>query len=92
LAEHVAQQVAVDALAATRPGSDNWYARALELRVLVLDHATRAELARWTLQDHVPTALHHTLAHDYATERMRVLARTSPIALARATLYPVARA
>jgi hypothetical protein len=54
--------------------------------VLLLDHASRAELARWTLHDHVPLPLHRALAADYATERMRILARTSPIALARARL------
>lgn len=84
--EHGAQHAALDALAAARPASDTWFARALELRVLVLDHAARADLARWTLQDHVPTQLQRTLARDYATERMRVLARTSPVAVAREQL------
>jgi hypothetical protein len=83
--EHAEQHRLVDALGAARPGSERWYALVLELRVLVLDHATRAELARWTLQDLEPL-VHRRLAHDYATERMRVLARTSPMALARAAL------
>jgi hypothetical protein len=83
---HFDQSAALDGLAAARPGSATWYTRALELRVLILDHAERAELARWTLQDHVPLPLHRALARDYATERMRVLARASPIAVARAQL------
>lgn len=84
--EHGGQQVALDRLASLPAGSDGWYARALELRVDVLDHAARAELARWTLQDHVPRGLRRALAADYATERLRVLARTSPVALAKAQL------
>ena len=84
--EHARQQAALDLLALARPASDTWYARALELRVLVLDHAQQAELVRWVLQDHVPAPVLRRLAADYATERMRVLARTSPLLLARERL------
>jgi hypothetical protein len=84
--EHAAHQRKLDALSLARPGSDVWYGQALELRIGLLDHASRAELARWTLQDHVPVVLRRALASDYATERMRMLARTSPVALARARL------
>jgi hypothetical protein len=88
---HDAQQRAAIALAAVSPATSAWYERALELRVLVLDHTTRAELTRWTLQDHVPMILHSTLAARYATERMRVLARTSPLAIAQARASELAR-
>ena len=37
---------------------------------------------RWTLQD-VPAQVQQSLAGEYATERMRVLASTSPLATAR---------
>jgi hypothetical protein len=84
--DHAAQQLAADALHAARPGSDDWYARALDLRVLVVEQATRGDLERWTLQDHVPLALGRALAREYATERMRMLARSSPALLARARL------
>ena len=84
--EHARQHDALDELGAVRVGGDAWYGLALELRVLVLDHASRAELIRWTLQDHVPLTSHRALAREYAIERMRVLARTSPVALARAQL------
>ena len=47
-----------------------------------MDHAVRAELSRSSLHDHVPAELQHELAREYATERMRVLATTSPVALA----------
>lgn len=83
-AEHVTQQAAAETLSRVAPGSGAWYSRALELRVLVLDHSARAELLRWTLNDHIPSALRRKLAADYATERMRVLATTSPIIMARA--------
>jgi hypothetical protein len=81
--DHARQTQALDALALARPGSDAWFACALELRVLVLEHTQRVELIRWVLQDHVPLGMHRKLASDYATERMRVLARTSPVTLAR---------
>jgi hypothetical protein len=81
--EHVAQRAAAESLAFVRPASIAWYSHALELRVLVLDHASRADQLRWTLQDHVPLAVQQTLAGAYATQRMRVLASTSPLTLAR---------
>jgi len=81
--EHLRQQAAADALVLVTPGSEEWYAEALELRIAVLDHATRAELLRWTLRDHLSAERCRRLSADYATERMRVLARTSPQALAR---------
>ena len=84
--EHLAQERAADALGRAPPASDDWFSRALELRVLVLDHAARAELARWSISDHVPVLTQRVLAREYATERMRVLARTSPIALAHERL------
>ena len=84
--EHVEQQATSDSLAAFCPGTEAWYARALELRILVLDHSTRADVQRWTLQDLVPVATHRSLAGEYAAERLRVLARNSPAALARAQL------
>ncbi len=77
--EHLEQRTAADAMTMIRPGSIAWYESALELRVTVLDHTTRGEYAKWTLQDHVPLHLQHSLAGEYATERMRVLASTSPI-------------
>ena len=77
--EHLEQRNAADALTMVRPGSIAWYESALELRVTVLDHMTRGEYSRWTLQDHVPLELQHRLASEYAPERMRVLASTSPI-------------
>jgi hypothetical protein len=89
--EHVEQQRATDALASQPPGSDAWYASVLELRVLVVDHASRAELSRWAWLELLPGPVCRALASGYATERMRVLARTSPVALARAELAAGAR-
>ena len=83
-AEHIAQTRAVDSLALKRAGSDEWYAGALELRVLVLDHAAREEYLRASIDDHVPTAIGRGLVAQYATERMRLLGTTSPLVLARA--------
>jgi hypothetical protein len=82
--EHALEQDAADALLLVPPGSGAWYERVLELRALVIDHSSRAELLRWTLEDHVPVSLYRELASSYATERMRVLATTSPITAARA--------
>jgi hypothetical protein len=81
--EHVAQRSGVDSLTRIRPASVAWYEYALELRVLVLDHAGRAEQMRWTLEDHVPRDLHRELGSEYAAERLRVLASTSPMIIAQ---------
>lgn len=85
-AEHGEQRRAADVLATTRPGSEKWYTRTLQLRVLVLDHTSRADALRSALHDHVPVDAHGALASEYATERLRMLARSSPFALARAEL------
>jgi hypothetical protein len=77
--EHVEQRTAAEAMMTLRPGSIAWYESALELRVLVLDHSARGDYARYTLEDHVPLDIQRTLAREYAVERMRVLASTSPI-------------
>jgi hypothetical protein len=77
--EHIAQQTAAEALQWTTPGTGVWYSRVLELRVLVLDHGARAELLRWSLNDHVPLTIRRELASAYATERLRALSSTSPI-------------
>lgn len=77
--EHVVQRAAADALTLVRPGSLGWYDAALDLRALVIDHAGRAESMRWTLDDCIPADIHAALAREYAVERMRVLANTSPI-------------
>lgn len=83
--EHAAQQVAADQLLALEPGTDAWFNCALELRVMVLDHAKREEYLRSSLDDHIPLSINKGLVGQYATERMRLLATTSPMALARAT-------
>jgi hypothetical protein len=81
--EHAAQRAAAESLSMLRPASIAWYSHALELRVLVLDHGSRAEHMRWTLDEIVPASIQQGLAGHYATERMRVLASTSPLMTAR---------
>src|SRR6476469_5006963 len=77
--EHVEQRAAADALTVLRPASIAWYEAALEMRVHLLDHTARSDYARFTLDDHVPLDVQHGMAKEYAVERMRVLASTSPI-------------
>ncbi|HEY5952294.1 MAG TPA: hypothetical protein VIV40_42645 [Kofleriaceae bacterium] len=81
--EHTKQQAAAERLASIVPCSDDWYTHALELRVLLLDHAKREDYLRATLDDHVPTSISRGIAAQYATERMKLLGSTSPLALAR---------
>jgi hypothetical protein len=80
--EHVAQRAAADDLTRLRPATIGWYEHAIELRALVSEHAARADRMRWTLRDHVSPELYRTLGSEYATERMRVLASTSPLVIA----------
>jgi hypothetical protein len=81
--EHIAQQRTAELLATIPPGTDEWSTVALELRVLLLDHAKREDYLRGTLDDHVPTGLSRGIAAQYATERMQLLGTTSPLQLAR---------
>lgn len=80
--EHLAQQRMGELLQRIQPGSDDWYTCALELRVLVLDHAKREDYLRATIDDHIPPPIRLGIAAQYATERMRMLATTSPLAIA----------
>lgn len=80
--EHVQQRASSELLLRTRPGSLAWYERALSLRVLLADHGGRADQLPATLNDHVERKAQRTLAAEYATERMRVLASTSPLRVA----------
>jgi hypothetical protein len=81
--EHLAQQRTADLLSTLNPGSDEWSTVALELRVMLLDHAKREDYLRATIEDHVPTTLSRGIAAQYATERMQLLGTTSPLQLAR---------
>jgi hypothetical protein len=87
--EHRRHQASADALCGLRPGTEPWCASVLELRVAVLEHASRAELVRWTLAQHLTRGRGRTLAADYATERFRTLGETSPVALAHEALRDV---
>ena len=87
--EHRRQQATADALCDIRPGSEPWNASVLELRLAVLDHASRAELVRWTLSAHLARGRGRRLAADYATERLRTLGQTSPVAVAHEALREV---
>ena len=69
--EHIAQQRTSELLATLQPGTDDWSTVALELRVLLLDHAKREDYLRSTLDDHVPSGLSRGIAAQYATERRR---------------------
>jgi hypothetical protein len=83
--DHAEQQLLVEYLAGMRPATCDWYERALELRSLLLDHAWHEHISR-SLAPHVAQPAVDALAAEYATERLRVLATTSPTALAHALL------
>lgn len=76
---HRAQESALSALVATRPGSGSWRERALHLRELVNAHAASEE-------DYLLPALrsyeadYSQLAGAFATERLRQLAMLQPSA------------
>jgi hypothetical protein len=80
--EHRAQRAILKDLLRISPGSLAWYDRTLELRVLAIDHAARADYARWTYEEHLGGELRHQLAAEYATDRMQLLSTTSPIVIA----------
>ncbi|HSN31000.1 MAG TPA: hypothetical protein VLT45_32160 [Kofleriaceae bacterium] len=81
--EHAAQRAAADDLTTVRPATIRWYDKAFEVRATAAEHAGRADHLRWTLLDHVPADVRAAAAAEYATERMRVLASSSPHAIAR---------
>lgn len=84
--EHVRQQETAERLAVLTPRTDDWYDCALELRVLVLDHAKREEYLRGSFDALIPSTIRRSLVAQYVSERMRLLATTSPLAVARTTL------
>jgi hypothetical protein len=82
--EHTRQQLAADELARLAAGSSEWYEGAIELRAIVLDHAWEIQQPNRSLRVHLDDTTYARLAGSYATERMRVLATTSPVRLAQA--------
>jgi hypothetical protein len=82
--EHTRQQLAADELARLVAGSSEWYERAIELQAIVLDHAWEIQQPNRSLRVHLDDTTYARLAGSYATERMRVLATTSPVRLAQA--------
>lgn len=73
MAAHLAQEAALDALLAARPGTPVWRDRAAYLRDLISHHAEQeAACLHPALPDHAP-AVHRSLAGTYATERLRAL-------------------
>lgn len=82
--QHRAQDAALHAIRNTSPGTTSWYFRVVELRVLVLDHASREPYLRAALSEHISDEDNRQLARDYATERLRQLALMYPFELARA--------
>lgn len=80
--EHVAQRSGTHELTRIRPGSLGWYERALVFRVRMHEHARRAEETLRKIRDHIPLDVQRRLAGEYATERMRMLATTSPLLVA----------
>jgi hypothetical protein len=80
-AAHLAQEAALAALVGSRPGSNAWRDRALELRDLVRSHASEEESQLLPLlREHAPDHLFQSLAGRFATERLRQLAMLQPSA------------
>jgi beta-phosphoglucomutase-like phosphatase (HAD superfamily) len=71
LDEHRRQAAALAALAAARVGTSAWRDGALELRIALLDHASREELIGATLFEYIGPERRRALARAYATERLR---------------------
>ena len=64
--EHRAQLAALDAIAAEPVGSARWSERLLELRIALLDHASREDYFPSSLHDHVVSGERRKLAERYA--------------------------
>ena len=79
--EHVEQELIIEDLFETEVGTPDWFGLALEMKERLTFHADREELAWGSVRDVVPSRLHKVLAGEYATERMKVLAATNPLAL-----------
>ena len=79
LNEHREQSRALATLATLRPGSAAWTTRALELRVLMLDHASREDSVRAALCDQLDSPTRTLLARDYAGERLRRFGLVEPV-------------
>ena len=81
--EHSEQQEAVEGLIRIEPGTSAWYDQALQLRIKVLDHATREIYVDAEICDRLPMAERDALASRFVTERLELLAVISPREFAR---------
>lgn len=80
-AAHLAQEGALSALVASRPGTAAWRDRAQHLRELVHHHAQQeADFLLPALRQHAPEQDVASLAGAFATERLRQLAMLQPSA------------
>jgi hypothetical protein len=80
-AAHLAQEGALSALVAARPGTAAWRDRAAHLRELVHLHAEQEiDHLLPALRQHAPEAAVANLAGAFATERLRQLAMLQPSA------------
>ena len=77
--EHAAHQASVDTLVRENLFAPSWWELAVDLRKRMVDHAFWIERTTMLLSECVPLHLQAQLARTYATERMRVLATTSPV-------------
>jgi hypothetical protein len=78
---HLAQEGALSALVAARPGTSGWRDRAHHLRELVRHHASQEETHLLpALREHAAEADYAQLAGAFATERLRQLAMMQPSA------------
>jgi hypothetical protein len=83
--DHIDQEVALDRfLHGYEPGTPRWYEWVLEVRETMTRHAFAADMMAAQLRDAVPSRLFDQLASRYATDRLRVLADTRPLAFSEA--------
>ena len=83
--DHIDQEVMLDRfLHGYEPGTQRWYEWVLEVRESMTRHAFAADLMAARLRDAIPSRLFDQLASRYATERLRVLADTRPLAFSEA--------
>jgi hypothetical protein len=83
--DHIDQEVMLDRfLHGDQPGSPRWYEWVLEVRETMTRHAFAADMMALRLRDAIPSRLFEQLASRYATERLRVLADTRPLAFSEA--------
>ena len=81
--DHARHQRLAEQLSRVEPGSPGWFELATKFSLDLVEHSRRHERMRASFNAHIPAEVQKQLIAQYKTERLAVLASTSPLHVAQ---------